>query len=74
MCCGHECPTPVNEKLFTQFTLKSSWSEETDNMTESYGITAKSTVEIEDFTHEIEEEDVRPEWVPPVEFKSETFK
>ena len=48
--------------------------EETDNMTESHGITAKSTVEIEDFTHEIEEEDVRPEWVPPVEFKSETFK
>jgi hypothetical protein len=32
--------------------------EETDNMTESYGITAKSTVEIEDFTHEIEEEDM----------------
>jgi hypothetical protein len=43
-------------------------------MTESYGITTKSTVEIEDFTYDIEEEDVRPEWVPPVEFKSETFK
>jgi hypothetical protein len=26
MCCGHECPTPLNEKPFTQFTQKSSWS------------------------------------------------
>lgn len=53
----------------TKWNKAHKTDEETENMTESYGITAKSTVEIEDFTHDIEEEDVQPEWVPPVDFK-----
>lgn len=60
---------PENNFVDNIWKKEHKTDEETDNMTESYGFTAKSTVEIEDFTHDIEEEDVQPEWVPPVEFK-----